>query len=545
MRHGVIVIGKTGSGKSSILNSTSAAVGVETHTFSPKSLTNDEIYGSYDGQEWKDGVLTSLMRKINQHTEKQWIISDGPIDAVWIEHLNAVLDDNRKLHIAGEVIPFPKHANIIFEVEDLAVASPATVSRCGMVLVEPQQSTLTSIFNKWLKSLPQNIRNNQHVLNKLKELYQEMAQPAIDFVHKAGLEASATCASNLAQSLLRIIDSLIVGNEGRFEGLLDNLFQWAMVWSIGASLSQEGRAKFNCFLRGLATEKKTKVFPEEESVYDYELDLVQNKWVPWAKKLEGYEISPDTSIEEWVFPTIESTRTEFFVKTLLNNKYNVLTVGNSRSKAFNALLGSLNDGITFSSLRFSPRVDARNVQKFLEHPLEKVKCREYAPKDHKKHIYYVDDVNIAKKEVYGAVPSLEVLREFLEHGRWYDLSNNTRKSVKNVSFLCSMDANRGNKDAIPSRFKRHFNTFSFAPASDDTIVSVFSTAAASHFAKHNPLIQKFSRQLSESSCQMLSFAKQEFPAIEPNKHYAFNPSDIKKVFEGLVRAKPESVSSPK
>ena len=237
MRHGVIVIGKTGSGKSSILNSTSAAVGVETHTFSPKSLTNDEIYGSYDGQEWKDGVLTSLMRKVNQHTEKQWIISDGPIDAVWIEHLNAVLDDNRKLHIAGEVIPFPKHANIIFEVEDLAVASPATVSRCGMVLVEPQQSTLTSIFNKWLKSLPQNIRNNQHVLNKLKELYQEMAQPAIDFVHKAGLEASATCASNLAQSLLRIIDSLIVGNEGRFEGLLDNLFQWAMVWSIGASLS--------------------------------------------------------------------------------------------------------------------------------------------------------------------------------------------------------------------------------------------------------------------------------------------------------------------
>jgi dynein heavy chain len=91
--------------------------------------------------EWTPGVFSSLWERYNDKVKSKkdwWLLCDGPVDTLWIESLNTVLDDNKILTLSsGDRLPMAEHVKIVFEVENLNNASPATVSRCGIVFVSP------------------------------------------------------------------------------------------------------------------------------------------------------------------------------------------------------------------------------------------------------------------------------------------------------------------------------------------------------------------------------------------------------------------------
>jgi dynein heavy chain len=75
------------------------------HVLNPKSITMGEMYGDVNKitREWQDGVLSSCVRGLVKLTgpERHWVTFDGPVDAIWVENLNTVLDDNKILTLAS------------------------------------------------------------------------------------------------------------------------------------------------------------------------------------------------------------------------------------------------------------------------------------------------------------------------------------------------------------------------------------------------------------------------------------------------------------
>ena len=169
------------------------------------------MYGFTDPAtlEWRDGVLAKLVLEASkdESPEKHWILFDGPVDALWIENMNTVLDDNKKLCLnSGQIIQLTDRMTMMFEVEDLSVASPATVSRCGMVYMEPESLTLAPFVASWMNTLPAKVKANPYIVSTLQKMFDDMMEEGAYFVRKNCPEIVTTVANNLCLSCLRLLD---------------------------------------------------------------------------------------------------------------------------------------------------------------------------------------------------------------------------------------------------------------------------------------------------------------------------------------------------
>jgi dynein heavy chain len=286
-RHTTMVVGPSGGGKSVIIDTLGKSLKEETggptfiYTINPKMITLNELYGVLDpeSRDWTDGLLSKTFKEINVDllpgkTERRWILFDGDVDAVWVENMNSVMDDNKILTLSnGDRIRLLKHCAMLFEVYDLQYASPATISRCGMVYIDDKNLGYEPFYERWLK-----IKSKEYgetIGENFKDLYQKYVYQCVEriFEGNTGEELveplkliTPRTPLNCIKQLCDLIDSMFPKpdqNPNDQFDKMDKFFIFCIMWSLGSCLVDEDREKFNQFVVGLAQQ----VLPQS-SLYD-------------------------------------------------------------------------------------------------------------------------------------------------------------------------------------------------------------------------------------------------------------------------------------
>lgn len=583
VRHGLMLVGPAGGGKTSCLRVLSKAISalqgqkapngttfqkVRVSTLNPKSITMGQLYGEFDQQthEWTDGILSCLMREGVEDTtpDKKWYVFDGPVDAVWVESMNTLLDDNKKLCLSsGEIIKMTSSQTMMFEVQDLAFASPATVSRCGMIYMEPGALGLSPIIKSWLSAqsacLPNAVANTFRT--KMEALCETYVDLSLDFLRKSIKESVATTNGNLLSSLLKIMTCLLVpyykseNGSGAMEdiqsfySLLEPFFIFSLVWSIGATSDNDGRKKFSNWLRGQTDSRKMEIkVPDEGLIHDYTFSVEQKAWINWMSlNSEEFQISPKATPAEVIIPTIDTIRNSFLIELLLKNGFHVLCTGptgTGKSVTIqDKLMHGMGPGVTPLTISFSARTSANQTQDLIDSKLEKRRKGVFGPPVGKKFAIFVDDLNMPQLDICNAQPPVELLRQWMDFGGWYDRKNIGKfMEIMDIIFVCAMGPPGGGRNPVTSRFLRHFNLISFVEMENQSLQRIFTTIMSSFLSKFSSEIHQKIEPIVNASITIYNTIRTELLPTPAKSHYTFNLRDLAKVIQGVLSADVKTVT---
>ncbi|XP_052285538.1 dynein axonemal heavy chain 12-like isoform X2 [Dreissena polymorpha] len=539
----------------------------------PKSVTMGQLFGQFDpvSHEWTDGIVANTFREFasTDTPDRKWVVFDGPIDALWIENMNTVLDDNKKLCLmSGEIIQMSPPMSLIFETMDLASASPATVSRCGMIYLEPATLGWRPIMRSWINQFGEIM--HKEAADVVEAMFEWLIDPCFDFIRKNCKEYIASKHSHVVRSMMYLIDMLMseslhapdAEHNKAIRGWVISVILFSIPWSIGAVVDVDGRHKFDAFFKELLSGKFEKhpipklinkfdvPIPPEHSVYDIFFEQKgRGNWKHWNELLKGVE-PKSKKIREMLVPTMDTARYRFLMELCIDHCRPIMFVGPTGTGKSVYVQDKLMHDLPKEKflpafVNFSAQTSANQTQNIIMSRLDKRRKGVFGPQMGKRAIIFVDDLNMPQKEVYGAQPPIELLRQYLDHGNWYDLKDTSKITLQDIQFFAAMGPPGGGRNDVTPRFLRHFNIIGMNPFNDETMTKIFSLIMTTHLRN-----QEFSSDYISVGTQIVGATSEMYKQAIANllptpakSHYVFNLRDFSRIILGVCLIKKAQVEN--
>mmetsp|Transcript_17192 Transcript_17192/g.32539 ORF Transcript_17192/g.32539 Transcript_17192/m.32539 type:complete len:4250 (-) Transcript_17192:45-12794(-) len=585
MRHGVMIVGPSGTGKSSalsvLLQGLQELDGVhnEKYVIDPKAMNKNSLYGELDSttMEWTDGVFTSLLRKIlsNQKGEsdkRHYIIFDGDVDPEWAENLNSVLDDNKLLTLpSGERLSIPENVRIVLEVDSLAQATPATVSRCGMVWFSEETVTTYMVtkhlYNSLLKqsiseisaAVPQAQRTFLECIKHLMISDDEDSQNVISEALRVALTINNVMKptregffTSLKALLMKGIEMVINYNENHPDFLMSGehmtnfaqrWFIHSLLWSFAGSAPWADRQKFS----DLVIQNTGLTLPlAGSSISDYRVRVEDGDYELWSESVPRMEIESHKVVSsDVVITTTDTIRHSDVLEAWLSSRMPLILCGppgSGKTMTLTSVLQSIR-GIVLANLNFSSRTTPEIILKTFRQycsyvrkgkdivlqPSESLGANSWL-------VIFCDEINLPENDSYGTQRVIMFMRQLVEqNGFWRD--DNTWVKIHRIQFVgaCNPPTDAG-RVVMSSRFLRHAPLLLVDFPEKDSLLQIYSTFNRG-MLKLFPNLKGETDALTHAMVELYCEVREKFtPDIQPQ--YFYSPRELSRwvrgIYEGVV-----------
>nr|XP_019939373.1 PREDICTED: dynein heavy chain 6, axonemal [Paralichthys olivaceus] len=570
VRHGVMLVGPTGGGKTTVYTILADTLEtlhrsgqnnpfyqpVKTYVLNPKSVTMGELYGEVNTLtlEWRDGLMALSVRNAVNDTsdDHKWVICDGPVDALWIENMNTVLDDNKMLCLANsERIKLTPSIHMVFEVQDLAVASPATVSRCGMVYIDPNELKWMPYVQTWISGLGAKLPDT--VRTYLLELFEQYVERGLQFVLKHCTQVILQVDISKVTTLCFLLEALLLGEGGpnlnmdskHVKSILCQTFIFCYLWAVGGNLNSSHWDSFDTFVKEQFAEDKVKL-PKSGTLFSMYMNFNHKRLESWETIIPLFEYKNEQPFFEMLVPTTDTVRYGYLMEKLLSVRRSVLYTGDTgvgKSVVARGLLNIMQEksGYLPVFISFSAQTSSACTQEIIESKLEKKRKNIMGAPGNKKLVVFVDDLNMPKLDCYGSQPPIELLRQFQDFSGVYDRSKFFWKEIQEMTIAAACAPPGGGRNPVTPRFIRHFSILCLPTPSDHSLKQIFKAILNGFLTEFSKAVKDCAEQIVDAAVEIYNRLSVDLLPTPAKSHYVFNLRDLSKCVQGILQCEPSQV----